>query len=118
CRPMRVQGPSELIAPLLVQPHSEFRSLTGGYVYRGGRLTELKDAYIYGDYDTGKIWALHYDGQKVTRNWQLADTQLRIIAFCDDAAREIYILDFIGGQIHRLKPAPQPEADTPKFPTK
>jgi uncharacterized repeat protein (TIGR03806 family) len=117
-RPMRPQGPSELIAPLLVQPHSEFRSLTGGYVYRGSRLPELKDVYIYGDYDTGKIWALHYDGQKVTRNWQLADTQLRIIAFCEDADRELYILDFIGGKIHRLMPAPPSEANAPKFPTK
>lgn len=117
-RPMRPQGPSEPIKPVLVQPHSEFRSLTGGYFYHGTRLPELEGLYLYGDYDTGKIWAMRYDERKPTRTWQLADTQLRIIAFCEDANHEVFVLDFIGGQVHRLAPAPPPAADAPKFPTK
>ena len=40
--------------------------MTGGFVYRGTRLTELVGAYIYADYETGKIWGLRYDGSMVT----------------------------------------------------
>jgi uncharacterized repeat protein (TIGR03806 family) len=118
-RPNRPAGPTAMIDPVLVQPHSEFRSITGGYVYHGKRLPELAGAYIYGDYDSGLIWAMHYDAaaKKVTKNWQLADTTLRIIAFCEDAAGEIFILDFIGGQVHRLVAAPA-QAETPTFPQK
>jgi uncharacterized repeat protein (TIGR03806 family) len=117
-RPARKAGPTPPLAPLLEQPHSEFRSITGGFVSRGSRLPELKGAYIYGDYDTGKVWALRYDGQKVFESKQLADTQLRIVAFGEDASGEIYLLDFIGGQVHRLAAAPPPPANAPKFPTK
>jgi len=117
-RPNRPKGLSEIIAPVIVQPHSEFRSLTGGYFYHGSRLPDLQGLYVYGDYDTGKIWAMKYDDPKSPRTWQLADTQLRIIAFCEDPNQEIYILDFIGGQVHRLAKAPPPPADAPKFPTR
>jgi uncharacterized repeat protein (TIGR03806 family) len=117
-RPERKVGPTPPLPPLLEQPHSEFRSITGGFVSRGSRLAELKGSYIYGDYDSGKVWALNYNGQKVTKSWQLADTQLRIVAFGEDAAGEVLLLDFIGGQIHRLVAAPPPATDAPKFPTK
>jgi len=117
-RPTRKVGPTPPLAPLLEQPHSEFRSITGGFVYRGDRLPELKGAYIYGDYDTGKIWALNYDGLRVTDNRQLADTQIRIVAFGEDAEGEIYLVDFIGGHLHQLVHAPPPPGHAPKFPTK
>lgn len=117
-RPARTTGPTPPLPPLLEQPHSEFRSITGGFLYRGTRLPELTGTYIYGDYDTGKVWGLKYDGGKVTRSWQLADTQIRIVGFGEDAAGEIYLLDFIGGQLHRLTAAPPPEKDAPSFPTK
>lgn len=117
-RPARKVGPSPPLPPLLEQPHSEFRSITGGFVYRGTRLPELKECYIYGDYDTGKVWALKYEQGKVRKSWQLADTQIRIVAFGEDAAGEVYLLDFIGGQLHRLVPAPPPDDNVPTFPTK
>lgn len=118
-RPARKVGPTPPLPPLVEQPHSEFRSITGGFVYRGTRLPELQGAYIFGDYDTGKVWALKYETGKVTKNWQLADTQIRIVAFGEDAAGEIYLLDFIGGRLHQLVPAPRSrEKPTDKFPTK
>jgi uncharacterized repeat protein (TIGR03806 family) len=116
-RPARKTGPTPPLPPILEQPHSEFRSITGGFVYRGARLPELRGAYIYGDYDTGKVWALKYDKGKVTKSWQLADTQLRIVAFGEDAAGEVYLLDFIGGQLHQLTTAPREKAPR-TFPTK
>ena len=40
-RPERKKGPTPILPPVVEHPHTEFRSLTGGYVYHGKRLPEL-----------------------------------------------------------------------------
>jgi uncharacterized repeat protein (TIGR03806 family) len=116
-RPERPAGPSPVIGPIVEHPHSLFRSITGGHVYHGDRLPELRGTYIYGDYDTGMIWGLRYEDGQVTEHRQLFDTAFRIIDFVEDAAGEVYVLDFIGGNLHRLVPAPKTEPTAP-FPRK
>lgn len=104
-RPERAKGPTPILKPLFEHPHSEFRSITGGFVSRGTRLKDLFGAYVYGDFDTGRVWALTHDGQKVTWQRELTRTRLRLVGFGEDAAGELYLLDFAGGQLHRLVPA-------------
>jgi uncharacterized repeat protein (TIGR03806 family) len=108
-RPDRPKGPTPILKPLVEHPHSDFRSLTGGFVYRGSKNKELAGAYIYGDYDTGKIAALRYDGRNVTMQQELVDTPFRIITFSEDQAGELYFVDFMNGTIHELVPAPKAE---------
>ena len=45
-------------------------SITGGGVYRGPSVAELKGKYVYGDYLTNRFWALQYDEKlgRVTEN--------------------------------------------------
>ena len=117
-RAERPLGPTPILPPLVEHSHNDFRSITGGYVYHGSRLPELKGDYIYGDYDTGKIWALRYDGTRVSRHRELADTQFRIVSFAQDAAGELFFLDFPGGGIHELEPAPPEAAPARPFPRK
>ncbi len=78
-------------------------SVTGGYVYRGSRLPSLFGAYVYGDYCSGKIWALRYDGVTVTEHLELIDSDLRISSFGVDPSGELYILSF-DEKIYRLVP--------------
>ncbi|MBI3863912.1 MAG: PQQ-dependent sugar dehydrogenase [Planctomycetia bacterium] len=106
-RPDRPKGPTPILKPLVEHSHSDFRSLTGGFVYRGSRLKELAGAYIYGDYDTGKIAALRYDGKNVTMQQELVDTPFRIITFSEDKSGELYFVDFMNGTIFQLAPAPK-----------
>lgn len=40
----------------------EGMSVVGGVVYRGPRIPELQGSYIFGDYVSGNIWSLQYDG--------------------------------------------------------
>lgn len=101
-RPDRKQGPGPIETSIVEHPHSDFRSITGGYVYRGTRIPELRGAYLYSDYDTGKIWMLRFDGSQVTENRELTDTNLRLVEFAQDRAGEVYFVDHIGGQLHRL----------------
>lgn len=117
-RPDRPKGPTPLLKPIVEHSHTDFRSIIGGWIYHGKRLAELKGAYIYGDYDTGKIWLMRYDGHKVVENRELVDTQLRIVDIGQDAADELYIVDHVGGAIHRLVPAPLSPKNGPKFPRK
>jgi uncharacterized repeat protein (TIGR03806 family) len=116
-RPERPKGPGEFQEPIVEHSHADFRSITGGWVYRGQRLPELRGAYLYGDYDMGKIWLLRYDGNKVTEHRQLADTQIRIVDIGIDLDGEIYFVDFAGGGLHQLVPAPKQAAAKP-FPQK
>jgi len=116
-RPERDRGPSPILPPIVEHSHTDFRSITGGLVYYGSRLKDLTSAYIYGDFDTGKIWSLRYDGLRVTEHRELADTTFRIVDFGSSLAGEVYLLDFIGGAIHRLVPTP-PATEAPTFPRK
>lgn len=117
-RPDRPRGPSEILPPLVKHSHGEFRSVTGGYVSHTTRLPELDGTYIYGDYDTGKIWSVKLaEGSQPTPQ-ELADTELRIVEFAQDQDGEVLIVDFVGGAIHRLKPNPPSATKTPPFPRK
>ena len=117
-RPERKKGPTPILPPIIEHNHDHFRSITGGYIYHSSRLPDLENAYIYGDYDTGRIWSFQYENGKVTRHRELVDTQMRVIGFGQDSSGEVYVVDFVGGRLHRLVPAPPPPANAPKFPQK
>ena len=76
--------------------------MTGGYVYRGSQLPSLYGAYIYGDFCSGRVWALWYDGTRVTKNLELTQAPGRISSFGEDQDGEIYVLSF-DKNIYRLE---------------
>ena len=92
--------------PVVEHHHTECRSITGGYVYHGAKFPELRGAYVYGDYQYGKIWGLRYDGQKVTWHEELADTAVFIASFAVGRDGEIYAIDNSTGFIHALERTP------------
>ncbi len=121
-RPQRPKGPTPILKPVIEHSHEDFRSITGGFVYHGSRLPELKGRYIYGGYDTGRIWGFRFLERpdprgKVIDHYELANTQIRLVAFAQDPAGEIIMLDFAGGQLHQLVKAP-PVTQTKPFPRK
>src|SRR5262249_57995013 len=81
------------------------KSITGGYVYRGKALPELVGVYVYGDYETGRIWGLREKDGKAVVNGELIDLRrnprLNIAAFGEDPEGELSILAF-DGRIHQL----------------
>ena len=116
----RQLGPSPHVQPTVEHPHSESRSLTGGVVYHGAKHPELRGAYIYGDYSTGKIWGVKLDQQKLAWHRELADTTLQISAITRDAEGELMIVDHRGdalGGLYHLKLNEQVDAPN-TFPRK
>lgn len=104
------QGPGPILPPLVAIPHSDGASVTGGQFYRGKKLPKLHGAYLYGDWETGKFWALRHQGDTLISNDELCDTTLQPISFAVDADGEITILDYRGG-LHGLVPNVAPAAN-------
>jgi uncharacterized repeat protein (TIGR03806 family) len=113
--PNQELGPGPILPPVIEHHHTECRSITGGYVYRGEKFPELEGVYVYGDYEYGKIWGVKYDGDKVTWQKELANTALRIPTFGVSRDGDIYLFDYTSGELYELATAPEATANA-KFP--
>ncbi|MHC5029370.1 MAG: PQQ-dependent sugar dehydrogenase [Planctomycetota bacterium] len=97
------QPASNFEPPVHDYDRSGGRSVSGGAVYRGSAAPSLVGAYLYGDYGSGMVWALRYDGTSVTARTQLGNVS-SVCAFGEDRDGEVYAVSF-GGTIHRFAPA-------------
>ncbi|HEV3121816.1 MAG TPA: PQQ-dependent sugar dehydrogenase [Isosphaeraceae bacterium] len=111
-QPARRQRPdrgSKISPPVIEYSHSVGKSITGGYVYRGKALPELVGLYVYGDFDSGRIWGLREKEGKALENHELTQPKpgppLAISSFGEDPAGELFILAF-DGRIHRFVTLP------------
>ena len=85
------------VPPLIEYDHTLGRcSITGGYVYRGGRVSLPVGAYVYGDYCTGEIFMR--SGGATT---MLLDTPYAISSFGEDEYGELYVVN-LGGAVYRI----------------
>jgi hypothetical protein len=77
-------------------------SVTGGYVYRGGAHPAWNGVYFYGDYCSGRIWALAPDGSGGWTTVELAQNPIALSSFGEDEAGELYVTDLSGGVVYRM----------------
>lgn len=102
---------SGLTCPIHEYSHSFGLSITGGYVYRGCAIPDLKGTYYYADYQTSRIWSFKYNGSVVSafeeRTAELDPAGALQInnpaSFGEDAYGEIYIVD-LGGELFKIVP--------------
>ena len=71
-------------------------SIVGGPVYNGSKFTRLTNAYIFGDYCSGKIWALKYDSEGEILVDLIIDSNIYISSFGEGEDGELYILGLEG----------------------
>jgi glucose/arabinose dehydrogenase len=104
---------SGLELPIFEYNHNQGdRSITGGYVYRGDRNPLLDRKYLYGDFVSGRIWALEVspDALQVISNEELMNTDINVSAFAEDLEGEVYVLTYGAGGVRRMlvePPTPQ-----------
>ena len=109
-------GPTPHTPPTVEHHHSEARSLTGGLVYHGDVLPALEGSYIYGDFSTGKVWAVKHDGERIVSHDEIADTSHQITGFGLDLSGNLIVIDHSTG-FHKLVPNNrQSTLDSPPFP--
>jgi glucose/arabinose dehydrogenase len=78
-------------------------SITGGYVYRGTAMPDLVGYYVFGDFGSGRIFAVAADSPNGTAPIELANTGISISAFAEDVDGELYVVDY-GGSVHQIVP--------------
>ena len=98
----RERGPTPIVPPAVEIPHTEGASITGGFVYRGQRLPELKGHYIFGDWETRRFWGFSVDGEKLGERRELVEPSVRIVGFAERNDGELLLLDYDSGSIHEL----------------
>ena len=94
-------GPFE--SPVVVHGRGQARSITGGYVYRGQSIPLLVGEYIYGDFETGLVWTIRHEGQKMTEHNYLCRVPSPA-SFGEDRDGELYVTSF-DGRIYKLIPS-------------
>jgi hypothetical protein len=99
--------------PVFEYPHSPGgQSITGGFVYQGCRMPDLRGTYFYADYVKGFIRTFVLADGKVTEprdvTTALAPPSPRAIrhvsSFGEDARGELYLVEHRSGEIYRLIP--------------
>jgi glucose/arabinose dehydrogenase len=76
------------------------RSVTGGHVYRGRKLSALTGKYVYGDYVTGNIWTLTAGQNGKYDNAFLVQHPGLVASFGEDANNELYVCSYSDGKIY------------------
>jgi glucose/arabinose dehydrogenase len=114
--PASVGGPppAGAVEPILDYGRSTGGTVIGGYVYRGNALPALRGKYIFGDFISGRIFSLDYNGTTAS-NFQDITSQLfptrsggfnlgRPSSFGEDANGELYICDISAGSVYKIVP--------------
>jgi glucose/arabinose dehydrogenase len=97
-------GQGSFEEPIVEHPHGQSNSVTGGCVYRGSRLKELDGLYLYGDFVTGNMWALRWDGKRVVEDKLVFEFKMKQIAtFGEDKDGDVYWATFTDGRLYRFK---------------
>ncbi len=90
--------------PIFEYPTRGGNVVIGGYVYRGRSIPDLCGMYIYGDYGSGKIFGLRYDGRRVITHTTLFESNRRLTSFGADDQHELYIADHQGDIFKLVRP--------------
>ena len=96
-------GPTPILPALIELPHTIACSVTGGRVYRGKKFPELRGAYVFGDWETRRLWAARFEGDRTKEMPEIARPSVRIVAFGEDKDGELYFLDYDGGTVHTIE---------------
>lgn len=89
--------------PIHQYPHTnDNRSITGGYVYRGVQAPGFHGVYIFGDFGSGRLFALRQIGPGQYQRTTLDDAGPLWVSFGEGADGELYGADLFGGRVFRI----------------
>ena len=83
-------------------------AIVGGYVYRGTRNPALAGYYLYGDFQSTRVWAAKREGStwRSVVALERPNALASISAFGEDEAGEIHVVDYAAGRLFALDAPP------------
>jgi glucose/arabinose dehydrogenase len=117
-----IQNPSSVggapppgnVDPILDYGRSTGGTIIGGYVYRGSQIPALQGKYVFGDYLSGKIFTLDYNGTTASNFQDITavlfptrsggHTLNNPSSLGEDANGELYITDIGNGNVYKIVP--------------
>ena len=93
------------IDPITEYTHALGSSITGGYVYRGDAIPDLNGFYLFGDFGSGRIWAVASESEQGVEPSELIHTGIGIASFAESNAGELFVVDIGAGTLHQLMAA-------------
>jgi putative heme-binding domain-containing protein len=90
------------VPPVFAYHHRVGVSVTGGFVYRGRKNPALVGKYIFGDFETRRVWALEQRDRVLTSIVEIGRAPERIASFGVDSEGEIFIVGLDRGLIYRI----------------
>jgi uncharacterized repeat protein (TIGR03806 family) len=93
-----------LIEPVAEYSHSLGVSVTGGYVYRGAAIPSLVGRYVFGDFGSGRIFALIPDSTGALQRQEILPSGAQISSFAQGNDGELYYLHYGNGTLFKLVP--------------
>lgn len=96
---------SRLVWPVTQYSHTLGEAVTGGYVYRGAAIPALRGFYVFGDFGSGRIWAMKGPGGTRAALPGADRATTHVSSFGQDASGELYVVS-LGGSVFKVVPAP------------
>ena len=89
------------VDPVFAYRRKYGNSITGGYVYRGDKMSSFYGVYICGDYTSKRIWGLTQENRVLKTIRQIAVSPQVIASFGTDQAGNIYVVGY-EGMVYRI----------------
>ncbi len=95
------QRPDETYTdPLFAYEHGLGFSVTGGHVYRGAANPSFDGVYVFGDYNTRRVWGLRQHHGQLNKVVELGIAPRNIASFGVDQLGELYLVSYMGTLYH------------------
>lgn len=92
----------DYVNPIFAYPRRLGVSVTGGYVYRGSKAPRLQGWYIFGDFESRRVWALQQTSRKLQRIVEIAMAPTRVVSFGQGRDGELFLVGYDTGIISQI----------------
>jgi glucose/arabinose dehydrogenase len=93
---LRRREGEKYVAPVFAYKRRYGNSITGGYVYRGGKSAPFYGVYVCGDYTTRLIFGLRQKDRGLEKVRIIGTSPESIASFAQDERGEIYVVGYEG----------------------
>ena len=93
--PIRRDGETH-VPPVFAYARKYGPSVTGGYVYRADPKSSFYGVYIFGDYESRRIWGLTQENRVLKKIRQIGTAPERVVSFGQDESGELYVVGYEG----------------------